>query len=134
MIIYDYKVGDFMTKNIKAVDEKTNILDVARTMEKFGIGSVVVMKNNEPVGIITDTDLVRKVIAKNKDPKKVLTRDVMTKNVITITPETSLRKASAIMTANKIRRLPVIDKKKGLVGIVTETDLTRILSQLNQKF
>lgn len=134
MIIYDYKVGDFMTKSIKAVDEKTSALNIAKKMTKFKIGSVVVMRNNEPEGIITDTDLVRKVVSKKKNPEKVLAKDIMTKNVITITPETSLRAASSIMTANKVRRLPVIDKNTGLVGIVTETDLTRILSQLNPRF
>ncbi len=134
MIIYDYKVGDFMTKNIKAVDERTSALDIAKKMTKFNIGSVVVMKNKDPVGIITDTDLVRKVVSKNKNPEKVLAKDIMTKSVITITPETSLRMASTIMASNKVRRLPVIDKDKGLVGIVTETDLTRILAQLKQPF
>ncbi len=128
MIIYDYRVGDFMTKNVRAVSEDTTVYQAAELMAKHKIGSVVIMKKNIPVGIVTDTDIVRKLVAKAKDPKKVLVKDIMTKNVITVSPETTLREASMIMAVNRVRRLPVIDKKKGLVGIVTETDLTRVIS------
>ena len=134
MIIYDYKVGDFMTKKVEAISENETVFNTAKIMTSKKIGSVVVMKKNEPIGIITDTDLVRKVIAKYKDPKKTKVKEVMTKNVITITKDDSIRRASVLMSENKIRRLPVIDKDKGLIGIVTETDLTRIISNLNPNF
>lgn len=132
MIIYDYRVGDFMTKKVRAVTEDMTLDKVSKIMTKFRIGSVVVMKKEHPVGIITDTDIVRKVMSKNKNPKKTKTKDVMTRNVITVSPETSIREAAYIMTRNNVRRLPVIDKKEGLVGIVTETDVIRILSNVDR--
>ena len=133
MIIYDYRVGDFMTKRVRAVTEKMSISKIARIMSRFKIGSVVVMRNKTPSGIITDTDIVRKVVAKNRNADKIRASDIMTKSVITVSPNTSLRDSAYIMANHKVKRLPVIDKERGLVGIVTETDVVRILSDLKNE-
>ncbi len=133
MIIYDYRVKDVMTKNVKAVSERATIKKIAEIMSNNKIGSVVVMRKKTPVGIITDTDIVRKVVAKGLNPEKTRAMDVMTKNVITIRPDTSIREASIVMATNKVRRLPIIGKQ-GLLGIITETDLTRIISNIKNNF
>ncbi|MEM2121836.1 MAG: CBS domain-containing protein [Candidatus Woesearchaeota archaeon] len=131
MIIYDYKVKEVMTKNVREVKKNVSIKKVAEIMDYYKIGSVVVMDKNNPIGIITDTDIVRKVVAKGLNPEKTKVVDIMTKNVITIDPESSIREASILMATNNVRRLPVVGKQ-GLVGIITETDITKVISNIKQ--
>ncbi|MGB9748805.1 MAG: cyclic nucleotide-binding/CBS domain-containing protein [Candidatus Woesearchaeota archaeon] len=131
MIIYDYKVMEVMTKNVKGVAKNISIKKVAEIMEAYKIGSVVVMEKNNPIGIVTDTDVVRKVVAKGLNPEKTKVSDIMTKNVITVNPESSIREASILMATNNVRRLPVVGKE-GLIGIITETDITKIISNIKQ--
>jgi CBS domain-containing protein len=92
-------------------------------MTEKGLSCLIVVIKAFPVGILTERDIVRRIVAKRASPDTKIT-EAMTKNLITVEPETSLREAARIMSTNKIRRLPVLKQNK-LVGIVVASDFVR---------
>jgi CBS domain-containing protein len=114
-----------MTKKVIATKLGTPIRDVARTMTKYRVGSVVVVDGDKIVGIVTELDIIWKVVASDLNPSMTKVDDIMTKKVVTIEANKSLEDATALMVENKIKKLPVVDKGK-LVGIITATDLISV--------
>ncbi|MFW6117360.1 MAG: cyclic nucleotide-binding/CBS domain-containing protein [Thermoproteota archaeon] len=115
-------VNDIMTKDVKMVGRDTSMQAVLDMMLKFDISSVVVVQKKKPVGIITHTDLLIKMI-KPVIPSDALTAgQVMTSPVITIGENASIEEAAKVMSQNRIKKLPVIRDEK-MVGIVTSMDL-----------
>jgi len=111
------KVKDIM-KPLKKVPYNYTVAEVALVMTKIPTGSVVVEKNGKLVGIITERDILHKIVAKGKDPSKVLAKDVMNYPMITIDGNEDISKASEIMSKKKIRRLIVTEKGK-MIGKIT---------------
>ena len=95
-------------------------------MKTHKIGSVIALEGNKAVGILTERDIVRKVVAAGKDAEKTKVKEVMSSPLTVITPEVTVEEAARIMKKVKIRRLPVINEKGELVGIITEKDLIGI--------
>jgi CBS domain-containing protein len=120
-------VKDFMTTNVITIDFKRTVLDAAKLMHQQDVGDLVVMDGVEAKGIVTERDLVRRVMAQKKTLETKIS-DVMSKPLITIEEDSSLRDAARIMVKNKIRRLPVT-KKNVLVGIIATSDFARHLSK-----
>jgi CBS domain-containing protein len=120
-------VKDFMTTNVITIDFKRTVLDAAKLMHQQDVGDLVVMDGVEAKGIVTERDLVRRVMAQKK-PLETKISDVMSNPLITIEEDSSLRDAARIMVKNKIRRLPVT-KKNVLVGIMATSDFARHLSK-----
>jgi Predicted signal-transduction protein containing cAMP-binding and CBS domains len=116
-------VKDIMTKNVVTIESNRTAFDAAQLMAEKELGSVIVVVQAFPVGIITERDIVRRIVAKRASFDTKLT-EVMTKTLITVEPETSLREAARVMSSNKIRRLPVLKQNK-LVGIVVASDFVR---------
>ncbi len=116
-------VKDIMTKEVTTLDPDKTAFDAAQLMSEKSIGSVVVVIKGYPVGIITERDIVRRIVAKRASPDLKLA-EVMTKTLITVDPDTSLKEAARIMSKNQIRRLPVL-KNNQLVGIVVASDFVR---------
>jgi CBS domain-containing protein len=116
-------VKDIMTKEVVTIEPDKTVFDAAELMSQAELGCLVVVIKAFPVGIITERDIVRRIVAKHAsfDTKVV---DVMTKDLITIDPDASLREAARVMSNNKIRRLPVLQNNK-LVGIVVSSDFVR---------
>lgn len=100
----------------------TPVLEAAQLMNARGIGAVPVMAEDRLVGIFTERDLMRRVVAEGRDPRTTLIREVMTPEPLTATPETTVDDCGALMTARRIRHLPVLSPG-GLSGIVTIGDL-----------
>ena len=117
-------VRDIMSKNVKTARPDSLISDVVAKMNKFRIGSVVVVQGRKPVGIITERDILRKVVEPGLDPRTVKARDIMSAPILIINEEVSVEEAASIMTRNSIKKLPVV-KNGNLVGIVTATDLVK---------
>jgi len=117
-------VRDIMSKNVKTARPDSLISDVVAKMNKFRIGSVVVVQGRKPVGIITERDILRKVVELGLDPRTVKARDIMSAPILIINEEVSVEEAASIMTRNSIKKLPVV-KNGNLVGIVTATDLVK---------
>jgi len=124
-------VKDVMEENVQTVDLDTNVKKSAAVMAKRGIGSLVVVQGGKAVGIVTERDLVSKVIADGLDPAKVLVRDIMSTPLITIRPDAKIAESAKLMSEYKIRRVVVTAADGSLAGIVTASDLARVLAERN---
>jgi CBS domain-containing protein len=109
------------TSVISVAPDQT-VLDAAHVMNDKGIGGVVVMQGTKLVGIFTERDIMRRVVAAVKDPATTLVRDVMTADPMTITAEIQIAVCRAMMSARRIRHLPVMNDGS-LVGVVTSGDI-----------
>ncbi len=116
------KVADVMKKNVVTLHANATVQEAARVMKDKGIGSIIVIEGNEAKGILTERDIVRKVVAEMK-PLTTRVKDVMSHPLIVVEPETALEDAARVMHDNNIRRLPVINREGLLVGILTENDI-----------
>ena len=125
-------VGRVMSKDVLAVDLNSNTKDCARAMMKKGVSCAVITEEGTAVGIVTERDLVSKVLAESIEPKKVLVRDIMSTPLITTTPDAPLIGAAEVMAQYRIRRLVVVDSSGTLAGIVTAGDIARTLAEKQQ--
>ncbi len=111
----------------------STIKELADQMNKHGRGAIVIVDSkNHPLGILTERDIVRRVISAEKDPNKTTASDVMSKPVITGDPEMSIYIAALTMTKYKIRRLPIV-RDTVLYGIVTASDLAKRLHEKDKR-
>lgn len=118
-----------MTKKVIVCNLHDTLEQISRTMKKYGIGSVIVVDEKagkHARGIITDGDIVGKVIALKKDPYKMNAGDLMSKPLRVITADSTLEEATRAMKNHKVKRLPVINDSKELIGILSETDIMRV--------
>jgi CBS domain-containing protein len=121
----EIRVGDAMTKGVIYAAPQDNIQRIAEIMKKNDIDSVIVMEKGKGVGIVTDTDIISKVVASAKDPKATPVSNIMTSPLITITPDKDVDKAARMMRDKNIKRLVVTQNNK-IVGLLSEFDLVRI--------
>lgn len=115
-------VGEIMTRDVVTISVDKTAEDVAKLMTKEGVGALVVIQGDVVVGIVTERDVITKIISKGLNPAKTRVGDFMTKPVITCSPETLITDAVKVMSANRVRRLPVLEEGK-LIGIVTAYDI-----------
>ena len=120
------KVKDAMHKGAFWVGPDTSITDIANLMRKNDIGAVPIGENDMLIGMVTDRDIVCKGLAKDSfDARRATARDVMTSGIHCCGEEDDLDKAAAHMEELKVRRLPVIDKNKRMVGVLSRHDIAR---------
>ncbi|MBI5378301.1 MAG: CBS domain-containing protein [Thaumarchaeota archaeon] len=119
-------VKDIMKTSVISIDSSMTVKDASEMMDNAEVGGIVVMENNIATGIITERDIVRRIVAKNKGYSTKL-KDVMTTPLITINSDETVWELAQLMKVKKIHRVPVTNQNK-LVGIVTTTDLARICS------
>jgi CBS domain-containing protein len=115
-------VRDIMSKDVKVVRPDTTMKEVVATMNKLGIGSILVVQGERPVGIITERDILRREVEPRLAPETLTAKHVMTSPVITINEEASIEEAARLIAKKKAKRLPVMNNGK-LVGILTYTDI-----------
>jgi signal-transduction protein with cAMP-binding, CBS, and nucleotidyltransferase domain len=115
-----------MTVGVFTLPADKKVSDAAKLMKKTDVGSIIVMQKGKARGIITERDIVHKVIAAGKDPKKVKLAAVMSKPLKVIRASDKVESAALALRNNKIKRLPVMNHKGKLVGIITEGDLLRV--------
>lgn len=123
-------VTDAMTIKPISVSSDITVVKCAKIMLKKKVGSLVVVKGGKLIGIITEKDIVSKVVAKHKDSKKLKAKNIMTKRPITIGPTADIFQAMQFMEKKGIRRLPVVSPKKELLGLLTIKDVLRLQPQL----
>jgi CBS domain-containing protein len=130
MSIESVTVASIMTKEVKTAKESQTVKAAARIMTEKDIGSLVIVKGTEPdrpVGIITERDLVRVVGTTDTSTLQMPVRDIMSKPVVTIEASSSIKDAIQSMELNNFRRLPVVDREKKMVGIVTDKDIFKVI-------
>ncbi|OYT54421.1 MAG: hypothetical protein B6U72_02555 [Candidatus Altiarchaeales archaeon ex4484_2] len=121
----ELSVGDVMTRAVVYVKPTQNIKRVAELMKSHDIDSLLVMEKKKGTGIVTDTDIIRKVVAEGKDPAHIHVAEVMTSPLITIEPEEDIDDAAKKMSEQHVKRLVVI-KHNNIVGILSEDDIVNV--------
>ena len=119
------QVKDAMNSKVIIATKEISIKEAARIMAKFRIGSLIILENDKIIGIITESDIIRKIVATGLDPTLTKAEETMTKDVVTVDAEKDLDEACQMMVDHKIKRLPVLDGGK-LVGILTTTDVIAV--------
>ena len=112
------EVRDVMTYPAITEDEDVSVAEIAKCMKMSGISCEVITKEDNPVGIVTDRDIVTKVIMKGRNPGEVKAKEIMSSPLMTIESDASLGRAGKVLIEKGIRRLPVIENGE-LVGIVS---------------
>jgi CBS domain-containing protein len=117
------QIKDVMSRHVEVAAPDTLLNEIARRMHQRDCGCILIAKDDRLVGVITDRDLVLRCVAENHYPGKVKAEDVMTQKILYCHDSDEILKTSLNMTKNKVRRLPVLNEKKRLVGIVSLGDL-----------
>jgi CBS domain-containing protein len=117
-------VKDVMTADPKTVTPETSVVEAARLMTSADVGPLPVVEGGELVGIVTDRDLVIRVIAEGRDPESTLVGDVCSGRPVTVSPDDGVDRALALLGQHQVRRLPVAEDGR-IVGIVAQADLAR---------
>ena len=126
-------VRDVMARKVLLVEATSSAKNAARMMNKFGVSSLIVLHEGDVVGILTERDILTRVVASGQNPEEVLVSDIMSEPIIVVNPDTPLEKAVQIMLMERIKKLPVMEKegeKVKLVGILSMTDVARIQPHL----
>ena len=122
------KVKEIMKKYVITVDPEATLSDVSRIMTNNRVGSLVVVKGNKPVGIVTDSDIVT-VVAEGKNPKKVKIKDLEERKFISATPNDTMLHVIKVMVKNGVKRVPIIENGK-LEGIVSDKEILLVSPEL----
>ena len=126
-------VKEIMTRDVVTIDIKNDVLHLAQKMLVCDVGSVIVTDKKQPVGIVTERDIVRKIVMRNLKPEDISIKELMTTPLITIPATEDVTDTMHKMVKMEIRRLPVVENAK-LVGIVTDTDLLAISAEMGNIF
>ena len=118
------QIRDVMTENVKSAEPSTSVREAARLMAGEDIGPVPVVEGERLVGIVTDRDLVVRVIAEGKDPDSTTVGEIVSADVVTVSPDQDLDEALKLLARHQVRRIPVVENDR-LVGIVAQADVAR---------
>ena len=124
-------VRDVMTKTVVTATPDMSAAEAGKKMVENQVGNIIIVKDGRPVGIVTESDMVAKVISKNIKPGSIKLEQLMSQPLITTKSSDDINDAVLMMAQKKIRRLPVIDDGV-LVGIITDADVIQASSEINQ--
>jgi CBS domain-containing protein len=126
-------IGDVCIRDVVVASRKTTAREAARLMSDSHVGNVVVVEDiggrRVPVGIITDRDIVRNVVAEALDPSLFTLDDLMARDLVTVREDQGVFECMQQMRINGIRRMPVVELKGGLIGIISLDDLIQLLAE-----
>ena len=127
------QVQEIMTRNVEHTNPNTTVRDVARKMRADNIGALPVGENDRLVGMVTDRDIVMRAVAEERSPGNTSVREVMSESVCYCFEDDDVAEAAKIMAEHQVRRLPVLNRDKRLVGIVALADLGRSATDTAQE-
>jgi CBS domain-containing protein len=123
------RVEDVMVKEVITVDEELTVKEAAEIMNRFEIGCLIGVRKGKAIGILTERDVLKRVVAQGRDASKTRVKDAMTSPLVIAEPRMDLAEAVKLMFQMKIKKLPVVDGKR-LVGLVSLTDIARFQPQM----
>lgn len=123
------EISDIMVDKVITTKKEAAVGEAVKLMNKYGIGCLVVLENGKPVGIITERDLLKRVLGKSKELRNMKVMEIMSKPLVSVSPNVEIEEAAKLMFQKKVKKLPVVEKGK-LLGLVTLTDILRIQPQL----
>jgi len=125
------KIEETMVKDVVTLQRDVSAYDAVELMNKNRIGCLVVVNNGQVVGILTERDLLERVLEECKNPKETKVSEIMTRHVIVGKPDMELVEATELMFEKKVKKLPIVEGNR-LVGLVTLTDIARV-ARLDKK-
>ena len=120
------QIRDIMRKNVITIEYDKNALEAACLISEKDISFLVIMENDSPIGVLSESDFVRRLAADDKKSSEVMISEIMSRKFRWVEPETKIEDAIQKMLNNNIRRLIILENGK-LVGVITQTDLTEFL-------
>ena len=123
------KVQDVMVKEVITIDENATVKEAAEVMNRFEIGCLIAVRKGKAMGIITERDILKRVVSEARDANKTKVKQVMSSPLVVVEPEMDLGEAVKLMFQMKIKKLPVVDGKR-LAGLVSLTDIARFQPQM----
>jgi len=126
-------VKEIMTKPVITIEYDKTIFDACEKYREYKIGCLIITKNSECVGIVTERDIIERTICKKIDPNKTQIKDIMTFDIETVHELNTVEDVIKIMKEKNIKKLPVI-KNDDIVGIITVTDITRAKPEFSKRF
>ena len=118
------ELKDIMVQKVVTVDPDATVKDAAKLMNLCEIGSLMVVGKGKVVGIVTERDILRKIVEASKDPEKTKVSEIMSTKLLVAAPNMDVVDAAKMMLQRKIKKLPIVTNKK-LVGLVSLTDIAR---------
>ena len=120
-------VRDIMQKNIITIEHDKTVYDAASILKEKEISFLVITRDEKPIGVISERDIVQKVAAQDQKASSIKIEDVMSKKFRWVTPDTPIEDAVQKMLNNNIRRLIILDNDEKLAGVITQTNLAEFL-------
>lgn len=124
-------VDSIMVKKVVTFKPEALVTDIAKVMSKKNISCVVIVKNYKPIGLLTERDVIKKIVSKKLSTVNLKAKDIMTTKLLYIHSRENIFHAADLMRKKHIRRLPVVEKGK-LVGLITETDVVNAMTSIAQ--
>ncbi|UCG44811.1 MAG: CBS domain-containing protein [Candidatus Bathyarchaeota archaeon] len=122
------KIVDVMTRDVKKADSEETILEATKIMNRFDIGSMVVTQDGQPVGIVTERDILKRLVSKGKDAADTKLHEIMSQPLVTAKPHMTVTAAARLMIQQKVKKLIVTNGDR-LVGMASITDLIPLLRE-----
>lgn len=126
------QVREIMTREPGCCTPETKVQDVARLMVEHDCGAIPVVESSSskrPVGVITDRDITVRVVAEGRDPARTTARECISSPVVTVTPETDIGSCCQILEQHQIRRVPVVDERGQICGMIAQADIATFASE-----
>jgi CBS domain-containing protein len=116
------QIKDAMTSNPTTCEPQASVVDAAKVMAQEDVGSIPIVEGDQLVGVVTDRDIVIRVVGEGRDAQSTTVGDIASRDLVTVSPDDGLDRALELMAENQVRRLPVVAGDK-LVGIVAQRDI-----------
>jgi trk system potassium uptake protein TrkH len=120
--VLERPVTSYMHRLFVILDENMSVASAVKQMHSHNAGTIIVLRGNTPVGIVTDTDIINKVVMKGEDSDEVFLKSIMSAPLVTISPKGTVKQALQLMRLNQIKRIPIADSF-GILGVVTQEAL-----------
>ena len=118
-------IKEVMTSQVKTCEPDATVMEVAKVMAQEDVGPVPIVEEGRLTGIVTDRDIVVRVVAEGRDPSSTTVGEIASRDLVTVSPDDDLDSALEQLAQNQVRRIPVVDGDR-LVGIVAQADIARL--------
>jgi CBS domain-containing protein len=119
-------IRDVMTSNPRTVETSSSVVEAARLMKSEDVGALPIVEGDRAVGMVTDRDIVLRVVAAGGDAQSTTVGDVASRDLVTVDPDQSLEEAARLMAQHQLRRIPVTEEDGRLVGILSQGDVAQL--------
>jgi len=128
-ILIPMKAEDVMAREVVTLDEDVSAKKAAEIMAQEGVSAIIVTSEGKAKGILTERDILKRIVAEDKDSRKTKVKEIMSSPLVTIEPSTDLEKAAHLMFEKKIKNLPVIHENR-LIGLISLQDICKLQPEI----